>query len=439
MIILYEIYIFIVLLIFSAFFSAYESAILSIRLSRIRELIRKKAHNAKIVAKLKENQHITLITVLIGNNIVNISASALATKMTFDFLSKNGIQEGYGIAIATGIMTFLLLVFGEITPKTLAVKRAEKVALFGSGIFSIISVILSPLRFLFEWISGMLLMMFGVNIKESSYYTAGELKEFVEMSHEEGAIKETEKDMIHKVLDFNNIDVRDIMTPLSKVAAINAESSIKDAVSFIVKDNFSRIPVYDKHIEEIVGVVFIKDIIPYVERGDTEIKLRQIMRKIIHVPAVKKINTLFHYFKSKKEHIAVVVNEYGNTLGIVTMEDVLEELVGEIQDESDDEDENNVKRIDANTLVVPGTINIEEANELLNVNIDSHNGAFQTIAGYIFYNLGKIPKKGHTLTIGDLTLTIIDSDHKKINKVKIEKRSHNYKEDYIRTAGKVFK
>jgi CBS domain containing-hemolysin-like protein len=424
---------------FSAFFSGYESAILSIRMSRIRELVRKKVHNAKTVAKLKEHQHVTLITLLIGNNIVNISASALATKMTFDLLAKYGIQEGYGIAIATGIMTFLLLVFGEITPKTLAIKRAEKVALLGAKIFSIISIILAPFRFFFEKISALLLLLFGVNMKESTYYTAGELKEFVEMSHEEGAIKETEKEMIHNVLDFNNIDVRDVMTPLSKVAAIDAKRTLKEVVSFVVKDNFSRIPVYENHIEEIIGVVYIKDVMPYIERGETDIQVKQIMRKIVHVPSIKKIHTLFHYFKSKKEHIAVVVNEYGNTLGIVTMEDILEELVGEIQDESDDEDENNVKRIDNNTVVVPGTTNIEDVNELLAVSIDDHHGVFQTIAGYIFYHLGKIPKKGHTLTINDLTLTIIDSDHKKINTVKIEKRGTSYKRDFINSTNRLLK
>lgn len=418
---LYEWIVMIVLLLFSFFFSGYESAILSLRTSRLRELVKKRVKNAKLIFKYKNDQHNTIITLLIGNNIVNTAAAALATKITFDYASRFGLIEGYAIAIATGIMTLILLVFGEITPKTLAVKKAESFALFGAKIFSFFSFIFTPLRWFFELIASFILGIFGISLKESHYYSAGELKEFVEMSHEEGSIKETEREMIHNILDFNDITVKEIMTPISKVVAIDSDSTIKDIIKILVQDNFSRIPVYDKHIEEIIGVIYIKDLLPYIERGETEIKLRQIKRRIVHVPAVKKINTLFHYFKIKKEHIAVVVNEYGNTLGIVTMEDVLEELVGEIQDESDDENENNIKKIDSNTLIVPGATHIDDINEMLNMQIDNHNGSFQTIAGFIFFNVGKIPKKGDVMKIGDLTITIIDSDHKKIDKVKVEK------------------
>jgi len=424
---------------FSAFFSGYESAILSLRISRIRELVKKKVRNARLVEKFKQDQHKTIITLLVGNNIVNITASALATKMTFDFLAKYNIQAALGIAIATGIMTFLLLIFGEITPKTLAMKKAEQFALFGAGIFKLISIILTPFRMLFEAIASLILGIFGISLKESSYYTAGELKEFVEMSHEEGAIKESEKEMIHNVLDFNVVNVKEIMTPLSKVVAVDADETIKDIIVLLVKDNFSRIPVYNNHIEDMIGVIFIKDLLPYIERQETNIKLRDIMRKIVHIPSSKKINTLFHYFKNKKEHIAVVVNEYGNTLGIVTMEDVLEELVGEIQDESDDADENNIKKIDENTILVPGSTNIDDINELLHMSIDDHEGSFQTVAGMIMYYSGKIPKKGHVLKINSLTFTIIDSDHKKIEKVKIEKISSSFKKDLIHSTHKIFK
>jgi CBS domain containing-hemolysin-like protein len=205
----------------------------------------------------------------------------------------------------------------------------------------------------------------------------------------------------------------------------------------LVRDNFSRIPVYDTHLEDIIGVIYIKDLLPYIEKGQLDVKVKDVRRKIVHVPSSKKISTLLHYFKSKKEHIAVVVNEYGNTLGIVTLEDVLEELVGEIQDESDDEEENNIKRVDENTIVVPGTTNIDDINELLNTHIkeDPH---YQTIAGYISHNLGRIPKKGRVLTIHELTITIIDSDHKKIDKVKIEKKL-SYRQDFMESVDEMLK
>lgn len=434
---MYEIWVLIILIIVSAFFSGYESAVLSLRVSRLRELVRKKVKNAKSVEGFKEHQHKTLITLLIGNNIVNISASALATKMTFDFLAAYNLEAAYAIAIATGIMTFLLLVFGEITPKTLALKKAEKFALLGAKPFKLIYFILTPIRFFFEKISALLLMILGVSSKDQNYYTSGELREFVSMSHEEGSIKDSEKEMIHNILDFNDISVKEIMTPISKVVAIESEKSVRDLIKLIVKDNFSRLPVYDKHIEEIIGVIFIKDLLPYVEKGELDIKAVQIKRKIVHVPSSKKINTLFHYFKNKKEHMAVVVDEYGNTLGIVTMEDVLEELVGEIQDESDDEDENNIKVINAHAIVVPGTTNIEEINELLKINI-AENEHYQTISGYVLYYLGKMPKKGRILSIDNLTITIIDSDHKRINKLKIEK-STSYKKDLVDSTEQILR
>ncbi|GIU70193.1 MAG: hemolysin [Candidatus Woesearchaeota archaeon] len=434
---MYEFIIFFFLILLSFFFSGYESAILSLRLSRLRELVRKRVNNSKIVLKFKNNQHKTIITLLIGNNLVNVAASALATKITFDYSVRYGLLEGYVIAIATGIMTFILLVFGEITPKTLAVKRAEKFALKSAKILLFFEYLFTPLRKFFELIAGLILNIFGISLKETQYYTAGEIREFVEMSHEKGAIKETEKEMIHNVLDFNDISVSEIMTPITKVVAIDSENTIRDLLKILVNDSFSRIPVYNKHVEDIIGVVYIKDIFPYIEINNLDLKVKDVCRKIIHVPASKKISTLFHYFKSKKEHIAVVVNEFGNTLGIITLEDVLEEIVGEIQDESDDEEENNIKRIDEDTLIVPGTVNVEEINELLKCNIkeDSH---YQTIAGYVFYITGRIPKKGQVISSDGLKITIIDSDHKKINTLKIEK-NNSFKKEVIESVDKMLK
>ncbi len=434
----YEWLVFIILLMLSAFFSGFESAILSLRLSRIRELVKKRVHNAKLVEKLKEDQHATLITLLIGNNIVNISASALATKMAFDFASHYSIEAGYIIAIATGVMTFILLVFGEITPKTFAVRKAEKFALKSARFFNFFRIIFKPFAVVFEGIASLILRFFGASKQESGFYTTGELREFVEMSHEKGTLRESEKEMIHNILNFNDILVREIMKPLGDVVAVEASMTLAEFSETVGKDNFSRIPVYEKHIEDIVGVVYLKDILPYLKRGETQVRMREIMRRIAHVPAVKKIGTLFHYFKNKKEHIAVVVNEFGNTLGIVTMEDVLEELVGEIQDEYDDESENNIKVVDKYTIIAPGSINIDDVNEMLAIKIDDKEGTYQTIAGYIFYQSGKIPKTGTVLNIGPVTITIIDATHKKINKVKIEKNMTSnisqFKKDLVESA-----
>lgn len=426
-----------ILIMFSFFFSGYESAILSLRLSKIRELARKKIKNAHLLLNFKKDQHNILITLLIGNNLVNVAASALATKMVFNYTLKYGFLEAYSLAIATGIMTFLLLMFGEITPKTLGVKRPEQFALLGAKLVLFFKYVFFPVRWFFEKIANTLLKIFGMSLKDSHYYGAGEIREFVEISHEEGAIKETEKEFIHNVLDFNDISVKEIMTPISKVVAIESEKTIKDLITLLVNDNFSRIPVYNKHIEDIIGVIFIKDILPFIEKGELNIKVKDVRRKILHVPSSKKISSLFNYFKNKKEHIAVVVNEFGNTLGIVTLEDILEELVGEIQDESDEEEDSDLKKISDNIVVAAGTVSIEEINELLNINIPE-NEQYQTVAGYIFYLTGKIPKKGYVVNTSELIMTIIDSDHKKINKVRIEKKN-SFKDEIIGSADNFFK
>jgi CBS domain containing-hemolysin-like protein len=418
---IYEVAILVGLIFLSAFFSGFESAILSLRLTRIRELVNKHVKHSKLVQKLKEKQHTTLITILIGNNIVNISASVLATKITLDTMARHGLEQGYILALATGVMTFIILTFGEITPKTVAIKNPEKYALLGSRLFYFFSVLLSPLIFVFDKISVLFIKIIGTS-KEQTFYTSGEVKEFIQMSHERGGIQQNEKDFMTNVLDFNDTLVREIMTPLDKVIAIDSTKSLKELFETLVEWNFSRIPVYHEHIEEMIGVVYIKDVLPHIKRGETNMKVKDIMRSISHVPGVKKINSLFHYFKNKKEHIAVVINEYGNTLGIVTLEDVLEELVGEIQDESDDDTESQIKVIDKNTIMVPGTTNIEDIGKLLKVKIDDARGTFQTVAGYIFFHLGRIPKKGQVVNIDDLSITIIDVTHKKIDTVKIENK-----------------
>jgi len=438
---MYTSIIFILLLMLSAFFSGYETAILSLRISRIRELIHKKVKNARLVADFKENQHKTIITILIGNNIVNISASAIATKMTFDMASRYFLQEGIVIAIATGIMTFVLLIFGEITPKTLSSKKAEKVALYGAKMFKFFGIILKPLIWVFDNISTFIMKAFDVSADEGNIYTTGELKEFVEMSHERGSLKKSEKEMIHNILDFNDITAKEIMKPLKDVTAVDSELDIKQLMQVFVEYNFSRLPVYKDHIEEIMGVVYMKDVLQHIEHGDNHLKVSQMMRKIAFVPAFKKINTLFHYFKKKKEHIVVVVNEFGNTLGIVTMEDVLEEIVGEIQDEFDEEEEHNIKVIDSNTIIAPGTADIKEINNLLGLKIDTNQDMFQTIAGYITFNLGRIPKSGVVITEDNMIITIIEATHKVINKVKIERRNKkdDFAKEYIDSCENTFK
>ena len=404
----------------SAYFSASETAFLSLRLSRIRELKKKKVHNAELIEKLKEDSYQTIIALLIGNNLVNILASALATSITFEIMASYQMDGAIAIAVATGVMTFLVLIFGEITPKTFAVSRAEKFMLLTVRLLYLVKLILLPLVYLFEGISGIMLKLLGAQ-KTNAVHSEGELRAFVEMSEEEGVIKAMEKKLIHNILDFDDTSVKEIMTPISDVIALDYRAGINDVLNIIVDSNFSRILIYKDHVEEIIGVVHIKDVLPHIKKGDFKVRLDQVMRKVSFIPAAKKISALLRYFQNHKEHIAVIVNEYGNTLGVVTLEDVLEEIVGEINDESDDETdmEEDIQIIDKTTLVVSGTTLVDDITDKLQITIE-HRGAYETIAGYITHHTGRIPKTGSTLKIGNLHITILASDHRRIDRIKLK-------------------
>lgn len=414
-------FVFVFLIYLSGFFSGSETAFLSVRHSRVREMVEKKEKNANIIQSLKDDSYNTIIALLIGNNIVNILASSMATIITMDFLSAYDINGGYGIAIATGVMTFLILVFGEITPKTYAVDKAEKMMVKNAKFLYYLKIILSPLVWLFEKISGLLLKIMGVEEKKLNY-SESELKAIVDMSEEEGSIKSLEKEMIHNVLEFDDIIVQKIMTPLSNVTALDVDLKINDLLEVVMDSNYSRILVYKGHITNIVGVVHIKDVLKYIKKGTFDVTLKKIMRKIVYVPTTKKVNTLFHYFKVKHEHIAVVVNEYGNTLGIVTLEDVLEEIVGDIMDETDVEEneDHNIQVIDKNTAIAKGVTDIDELNEVMDIHIPDSD-AYETIAGYLIYVVGRIPQKGFSTVIGHINITVVDATSRKINSIKIEK------------------
>ena len=331
MILIYRIALLIALLLLSGFFSASETALVSISRLRVRHLLNQNKPGAKTLKKLKDDPKRLLITILICNNLVNVSASALATLVAIDIFKNNAV----GIAI--GAITLLLLVFGEITPKTFATYHNRRFSLFVARPIWFLSIILYPLIIIFDAIALFLMKIFGWQKKKSPVVTEAEIKSIVELGEDVGAIKKTEEILIKNVFRFDDVEVEDIMTPKKKIFSLDAERRIKDVINIILKKSYTRIPVYRKDPENIMGVLYKGDILKYYANKNTNIPLRKVMKRVFYIFQTRKIDVLLKQFLSRKIHMAIVLDENHNLVGLVTLEDVLEELVGEIIDEKEAE------------------------------------------------------------------------------------------------------
>ena len=403
----------VVLLVLSGFFSGAETALVSLSRLRVIHMAEKGGRINKILKKLKDDPHRMLTTILIGNNIVNIAAAAMATSIAM------GIFKSHAVSIATGIMTLLILVFGEITPKSLATQFNEAYAKFVAFPVWYLSVILYPLIKIFDLFLGFLMKLFGGKAKEE-IVTEEYLKSIVSASEEEGSIKEIEKDMINKIFEFDDIDAGEVMTPRTDMFMINSKLKIKNVLKSILKKPYSRIPVYEKTRDNITGVVFLKDIMKHVAEKKKDIVISKIMSKPYFVPESKKIDSLLRQFQKRKEHMAIIVDEHGIITGLVTIEDILEEIVGEIMDETDKRDP-NIRKIKKNEWMVKGKTDIDEVNEKIKMNI-KEDGGYDTLGGFILSKTGKIPNKQDKIEHGNITMVVEEVEEHRIIRVKVVKK-----------------
>lgn len=315
---------------FSAFFSAAETAFTSLSRLKVSHLIERKIPGARMVKRLKDEPARLLSTILIGNNIVNIAASVLATQIVYNyFAARGGGSAGLIIGAATGIMTFFILVFGEITPKTTAIRQAERVALLFAYPLYLISILLTPVAILLTWISAPFVLLLGGHIPEQGpFITEEELKFMISAGEKEGVLEREEKEMISSIFEFGDTLVREVMTPRPDILAVDESESLLAAVDLIRDSGHSRIPVYENNIDNIIGILYAKDLL-----SARDGKLKDYMRSALFIPETKKVDELLHQMQANRTHVAIVVDEYGVTSGLVTMEDLIEEIVGEIHDE----------------------------------------------------------------------------------------------------------
>ncbi|NQU98608.1 HlyC/CorC family transporter [Candidatus Woesearchaeota archaeon] len=408
---LWQIISLIVLLFLSGLFSGSEVALVSLSKIQLRTLLKQKRKGSKAVEKLKDNPQRMIITILIGNNLVNIGASVLATLVATDLFGSSGA----GIAI--GAMTFLVLVFGEITPKSYAATHADKVSLIMGEPLWILSRILYPLVKLFEWITHSTLVLFGVSKKVAETMTEDDLKTAIDIGAEEKSIEQDEKELLKKVFEFNDITAKEVMTRRHNMFCLDANMKVKDAIEAIADSPFSRTPLFLGSLDNIVGVVHTKDVLEAITDDEEDLPLREIGVKPFFIHEKTIIDDLFKMFQERHTHIALVVGEDGKTVGLVTIEDLLEELVGEIIDESD-VTPNKIMRVDKNIILVDGETSPKYVNSFFQTDLDTKH---DTVSDLLIDEFKKVPPRGQEIKINNHIYFIEEVGEEHIERIKVRK------------------
>ncbi len=393
----------------SAFFSASETALMSLSKIRLIHMVEEKIKGASTISELREDPSRLLGTILLGNNLVNIGASSIATVLAIEYFGDSGV------GIATGVMTMLVLVFGEITPKSLAAQKSEKISLLVARPISILAYFLSPIVVVFSHIASIILRLFGCrsNAKLPSI-TEEELKSMVNLGEEEGVIEDHEKTMICNVFDFGDQLVKDVMVPRMDIIAININATYDEVIKIIRAEQFSRYPVFSNRIDNIVGILNVKDLVYLDSREDFDIK--KFVKKPYYTFEFMNTSELFNEMKKRRTHMAIVLDEYGGTAGIVTMEDLVEEIVGEISDEYDMQTK-EIETIREGEYIVDGSTRIEELNELIGTDIESEH--YESIGGFMIQLLGRLPRQGESVEYMSTRFVIENMEKNRIKKIRV--------------------
>ncbi len=382
----------------SGFFSGLEVALVGTNNATIARLVKEKVKGAKTLQKLKSNPGWMMSSVNLGNNLVNVGSASLATVVALAVFGENGL----GIAI--GIMTFLIIIFGEVTPKTYCNANATKISLRFAGILLLFSYVFYPAVWILERITRAIIKVTG-----SSYHppalTEADIYGIVEQGHKDEAIEKTERDLVKGALKFDDTVIRSVMTPRTKLFSLNADMTLDEASDLIYNSGHSRIPIYGKNLDDIVGILHVRDIFAHLKDAQlSHKKLGELVREPIYVSQEKMMSDLLREMQAKTTHLAIVVDEFGGVEGIVTLEDLIEEIVGEIQDETD------VKKlvyntIDENTIVTNGDIEIDKINEIFKVTIPPGDD-YSTLSGLLHERLRDIPKVGDKIEIESLSIAV---------------------------------
>ncbi|RDY23404.1 HlyC/CorC family transporter [Romboutsia maritimum] len=409
---LIQIIILAILLVASGFFSASETSLMSLSKIRIRYMQEEGVKGAKLVSSLIEDPNSLLGSILVGNNVVNIAATSISTSL---FMS---IFKGpEAVPIATAVMTILVLIFGEITPKTIAANNSEKIALFVSKPIKLIVIILKPVVWIFNIITGVIFKLLGIENKGNQpYITEEELKTMVKVSHEEGVLEVEERQIINNVFQFGDMQAKEAMVQRLDMVAINSEDSYDEIIEMFKNEKLSRLPVYNDSIDDIIGILNIKDVIFLLDEEIEHFNINNYLREPFFTYEFKKITQLLEEMKIAKSQMAIVVDEYGGTAGLITIEDLVEVIVGDIDDEYDEDDE-EIQVIKEDEYVVEGGTKISDVNELIGIRLESDE--FDSIGGFIIGYLKRLPEENEVVEVENIRLCIESIDKNRIKKIRI--------------------
>ncbi len=411
----------------SAFFSGSEIALSSIDKLTLKRLIKEDKKRGRRIEYLLMHPSRWLITILIGNNLVNVAAASLATLMVMGIVQG---APGRAVAIVTGVMTFILLVFGEITPKRYCQQHAEIIVPKIAGPVLLLCRVFSPL------VGGLNLLTQGIlkvaqnkEVKKSWLITEREIHALIDIGQEEGALEEREEKLVHGALEFDETQAREIMVPRTKMVCVEEKAKILALIDLVKKGGYSRLPVYKGKIDNMVGVAYAKDILSLIPRVNESLRVKQIMRPALFVPYTTRLSEIFRKMQREKTHLVIIVDEYGGVAGMLTIEDLVEEIVGEIQDEYDLEKDKKIKILKDGSALVEGDTDIDEINEELDTEFPEKTAAFESIGGFIVNKLGRIPQNGETIEFGNSRLSVVEVDERRIKKIKIWKKGKKKKEE----------
>ena len=395
-----------VLLMLSGFFSSAETALFSISRAKARHIAKERGFTNSLIKKMKDDPHRLLSTILIGNNLVNVGAAALATSITIDLVAS------HAVGIATGLMTALILIFGEIIPKSIATRNNVLIARVVIIPLYWLSILFTPVIYLLNFIPKL-----TSKVQRKSRVTEEELMTFVEVVEEEGGIEEEEKELIHNIFEFDDTSASEIMTPRADMFVINVEDQLD--VEAIIRSGFSRIPVIEEDIDHVIGILNIKDLFMHQVASAKQIDARSVMGEPYFVPENKKLDHLLQEFKRRKQHLAIVVDEHGGVSGLITLEDALEEIVGEIIDETD-RVEPHIVKLNKNEWRVLGKSEIDDVNDKLAMDIPDTK-EYDTFSGYILDQIGRIPQEKEDINLGDFVVTVNEMDGTRIKEYIVKK------------------
>lgn len=405
----------VILIMLSAFFSSAETALTTVNKHRLRSLMEKGNRTAAKILKLIENPSKMISAILIGNNIVNISASALATTVTTEVFGSSFV------GISTGILTLVILLFGEITPKSFATLYNEKISFIYIHVIAPMTWLLTPVIWIVDKLSAVIFFVLRIDTsKAKEQMTEGELRTIVDVSVEDGVIEKEEKSMINNVVDFGDSKAKDVMIPRADMALISVDATFDEVFELFNEEHYSRLPVYDDNKDSVIGILYMKDLFLYQNQADKKnqtFSVRNIMREPFFVYEYQKTSSIMTEMRNRFVTLAIVLDEYVTAVGLITIEDLIEEIVGEIRDEFDMDELETVTKLEENRYEIDGAMKLSDLEDNIGIRLESEN--YDSLGGYVIELLDHLPVEGETVKKDGITLKVVSMDKNRIDRVAI--------------------